>query len=87
MALMADGSRVKSTEITSWYEKTKEPKFDSKQPLFKENHARWLIDTTSQDVLRLPEEYVEFFGGDRLPAKVMSFRFGNEDSAWTLPRI
>jgi len=85
-ALLNDGSRITGRELSSWYEKSKEPKLDGK-PLFKENHARWLIDQWRKisEGERTPEEYVEFFGGDRLPAKVLGFRFGNEDPSWTHP--
>jgi hypothetical protein len=82
-AVFSDGSRIAGGHLTEWGNNN-QPKLNGR-PLFDQsNHIRWLkketVERTSQ-----PNAFVEFVGGDCLPARVIGFGGGTTLEFGELP--
>jgi hypothetical protein len=69
----AAGDRLEGRQLTGWHSWPDGPALDGRALLTGLDPVVWLVDRR----LRLPATpaaYVEFFGGDRLPGTVLSFR-------------
>ena len=79
-----DGTLVEAPEILGWHETQSQPSLDSR-PLFdKQNPIRWIVDLSTR-YASLPEAYVEFWNGDRLPGRVLLSQSGSESPYDQLP--
>lgn len=64
------GRQTSAAEISNWGDPDAQPEisghliFDAKDP------ARWIFDTSLQDQMTLPDAWIEFGAGDRLPGRV-----------------
>jgi hypothetical protein len=76
-AVWVDGTRTEGDEVVDWNSPEAKPKladrllFESKSPL------RWLRDNRVEPSA-VPEAYVEFLGGDRLPGKIVAWDRGSD---------
>jgi hypothetical protein len=77
-AQFADGSRFQAAKLTGWHQKDAQAKLGTRQLFPANNPVRWLRDR-SLSVPEMPQAYVEFFGGDRLPGRVTGFSSGIDD--------
>jgi hypothetical protein len=72
LGMVSDGARLKADKILNWFDQTSNPTlgghalFDVKRPL------RWMIDQ-AVELGPAPDAMLEFFGGDRLPARVIEY--------------
>ena len=83
-AQFADGSRFQAPALTGWHQNDAQARLGNR-PLFPaSNSVRWLRDR-SLSVPDTPQAYIEFFGGDRLPGRVIGFRSGADDPFETTP--
>lgn len=83
-AEFADGTRGNADELRNWHDSSAQPVLNNK-PLFdKANPARWVIDTALK-VPAVPNAFVEFFGGDRLPGEVIGAASGLESKYVRFP--
>ncbi len=79
LAMVSDGARLKSDKIVNWFEQKSNPTlanhaiFDAKRPV------RWIIDQAAAQGTE-PDAMLEFFGGDRLPARVLQYIRSAPDS-------
>ena len=70
--MLADGTRVTGDEIHDWFDADRQPTLSGRPVFDAKNSFRWVIDT-SRVSASLPEAYIEFIGGDRLPGVVVGF--------------
>jgi hypothetical protein len=79
LGMVSDGARLKADKVVNWFEQKSNPTlaghavFDVKQPL------RWMIDQ-AVELGPAPDALLEFFGGDRLPARVIDYLPATPDS-------
>ena len=71
-AMLNDGSRVVAKTVQNWAVTKQQPVVAGKAIFDPKNPVRWLIDRTLP-VVSLPNAFVEFVGGDRLPCEVLQF--------------
>ncbi|HLJ11155.1 MAG TPA: hypothetical protein VKU82_08200, partial [Planctomycetaceae bacterium] len=76
-AQFASGKRMSGAEIHDWHEPGAQPRLDTQKLFFPADRVQWIEDN-SIPLAAIPESFVEFFGGDRLPGRVTEFRFGQE---------
>jgi len=76
-ALLADGSRVSGTDLNPWHHEKAQPRLSGKNLFDGENPPRWLKNHSLGDP-GMPESFIEFFGGDRLPGRAVLHRSGTE---------
>lgn len=79
VGMLSDGARIQADSIKEWHDENSRPSiaghavFDEKRPV------RWIIDQVVP-LPELPKAYVEVFGGDRLPCRVVNYQ---RSSNWT----
>jgi hypothetical protein len=73
VGMLADGTRIKADLIKEWHDDTAKPQLAGHAILDPRKPARWIIDQ-SVPLAEVPVAYVEFFGGDRLPCRVVDYR-------------
>jgi hypothetical protein len=79
VGMLNDGARVQADSVKEWHSETSKPQlaghaiFDPNRPV------RWIIDQ-AVPLAEEPKAYVEMFGGDRLPCRVVDSQ-GSEK--WT----
>ena len=76
-AQFGSGKRLDGAEIHDWHNPRAEPRLDNQKLFFQADHVQWIDDNSIPPAER-PEAYVEFFGGDRLPGRVLEYRTGQE---------
>jgi hypothetical protein len=81
---LSDGARFSGPDVAPWHEKNSQPRVKDRLLLDAKNHFRWLRDN-SLPLPSPPDAFVEFYGGDRLPGRVVSFRHGGESPYERLP--
>ena len=75
VAVFADGTRLEGDAISAWHSHTETPRLDGTSLAQRNRPLRWLRDTTLS-AWQPTGEYIELFGGDRLPGKVVGFTPG-----------
>jgi NPCBM/NEW2 domain len=76
-AQFASGKRINGTEIRNWHEPQAEPNLENVKLIFPNDRALWVEDVTIPPA-PLPAAFVELFGGDRMPGRVVEYRSGQE---------
>src|SRR5437870_2744684 len=76
-AQFTSGKRLDGTEIFDWHDVKAEPRLDNRKLFFAADRVLWIEDNSIAPA-EMPEAFVEFFGGDRLPGRVLEFRTGQE---------
>ena len=72
LAMVSDGARLKSAKIVNWFDLKSKPTL-ANHPVFDANRPiRWIVDQAVQPSPD-PKAMLEFFGGDRLPARVIGY--------------
>jgi hypothetical protein len=77
-AMFADGTRAEEADVREWCEPAAQPKIGGRALFDPQVPVRWIIDR-SQNPASKPTKYIEFAGGDRLAAEVVSFADGQEN--------
>jgi len=67
------GTRFDGVELHEWHDPRSVPRLDAK-PLFAEP-LRWVLDN-SLPPAAIPPAYLEYFGGDRMPGRVIGYSDG-----------
>ncbi|HEY2250559.1 MAG TPA: NPCBM/NEW2 domain-containing protein, partial [Planctomycetaceae bacterium] len=65
------------TEIRDWHDVAAEPRLEGLKLFFPADRAQWVEDISIPPAT-VPQAFVEFFGGDRLPGRVIEYRNGQE---------
>jgi hypothetical protein len=76
-AQFASGKRLNGAEIFDWQDEKADPRLDNQKLFFSGDRVLWIEDNSIAPS-ELPDAYVEFFGGDRLPGRVLEYRTGQE---------
>lgn len=76
-ALFASGKRFNAPELRDWHDVAAEPRLETLKLFFPADRALWVEDI-SVPPAPPPQAFVEFFGGDRLPGRVVEYRSGQE---------
>ena len=82
--MLANGQRIEGDRLSNWYDGGGVPHLGNHSLLAPAAPFRWLRDRTRR-LAELPESYVEFIGGDRLPGVVTGYSDGQEDPYQPLP--
>lgn len=77
IALFEDGVRVHAAEIKDWNDPQSQPRVGERLLWEPSRPLRWVIDRQLWRPV-LPQAYVEFVGGDRLPGEVVASQTGDE---------
>lgn len=83
-AFFVNGNRVHGAEIFEWHDVKSQPRLDQQKLLDPAQPLRWVQDN-SLPPAELPDAYIEFIGGDRLPGRVTDYRHGTESPYRRLP--
>jgi len=71
------GKRLDGAEIHDWHDSHSDPRLDTQKLFFPGDRVRWIEDNSIAPA-EMPEAFVEFFGGDRLPGRVSEYRTGRD---------
>jgi hypothetical protein len=71
--MVNDGTRINADSIKEWHTETSRPSFAGRAIFDPNNPVRWIIDQ-SVPIAEKPKAYVEMFGGDRLPCRVIDYQ-------------
>ncbi len=82
--LFADGAYVTAGKISEWHDTGAQPKLNGQLLLDPNRPIRWLRNE-SPEPQAIPRAFVEMFGGDRLPGRVVEFHDGEETSVERQP--
>lgn len=77
-AMLADGTRLAGSKLTDWHAAGSQPKLDGRPLGGSQNRWRWIVDR-HLELEEPPAKYIEFFGGDRLPCRVINYQ---KDTLW-----
>lgn len=81
--MLADGTRIHAETVKEWHDENARPQLAG-HSIFDENRpVRWIIDQ-AVPLAEKPAAYVEMFGGDRLPCRVLNFQRAEKWSYETL---
>jgi hypothetical protein len=73
VGMLADGTRIQADVIKEWHEDNARPNLAG-HAIFDQNRpVRWIIDQ-AVPLAEKPTAYVEMFGGDRLPCRVVDYQ-------------
>src|SRR5262245_58596110 len=85
VAMLSDGTRVEGDRLSNWYDSKGIPNLSGQHSLLSPaNPFRWFRDR-AVSLPDLPQAFIEFIGGDRLPGVVVDYRTGVEDPYHPLP--
>jgi hypothetical protein len=76
-AQFASGKRLNGADIYDWQVEKADPRLDNQKLFFAADRLTWIEDNSIAPA-EIPEAFVEFFGGDRLPGRVLEYRTGQE---------
>jgi hypothetical protein len=76
-AQFASGKRLDGAEIFDWQDEKADPRLDNQKLFYAADRLSWIEDNALAPA-ETPEAFVEFFGGDRLPGRVLEYRTGQE---------
>jgi hypothetical protein len=79
VGMLNDGARIQADSVKEWHNETSKPQLAGHAIFDQTNPVRWIIDQTVP-LAEEPKAYVEMFGGDRLPCRVVDYQ-GSEK--WT----
>jgi hypothetical protein len=77
VGVWVDGTRETAGELSPGYEAERGPKLNGRRLWDPDNPIRWLLNTRLA-LTRAPESVIEFFGGDRLPGRVLRYQEGSQ---------
>jgi S1-C subfamily serine protease len=83
-AMLANGQRLEGAKLGDWHDIKAMPRLDGAALMEPSNPLRWLRDRTKR-LPELPQAYIEFHSGDRLPGVAVDYRTGHEDRFDPLP--
>lgn len=69
-AMTHDGKQISADEVKNWHDEKSSPQISGKPVWDEKTPCKWLLRENAA-VAAAPVEYVEFFGGDRLPGRVV----------------
>jgi NPCBM/NEW2 domain len=78
VAKFASGQRIESDRLTNWHMASALPQLGGTPLLDPANPLQWLINRARR-LGQLPDAFVEFTNGDRLPGVVVDYRTGDEE--------
>src|SRR5262245_56119172 len=78
-ALLSDATRLSGDEVRGWGDTRAKPALDGRPLLDPANPARWIRDRSIEPPAT-PRAFVELWGGDLLPGRVVAYRTGEEES-------
>jgi len=73
VGMLNDGARIQADSIKEWHDENARPSFAGHAVFDQKRPVRWILDQ-SVPLPELPKAYVEMFGGDRLPCRVVDFQ-------------
>ncbi len=76
-AQYVSGKRLNGAEVFDWQDEKADPRLDTQKLFFPADRILWIEDNSIAPA-EVPEAFVEFFGGDRLPGRVVEYRTGQE---------
>ncbi len=76
-AQFASGKRLNGAEIHDWHDQKSDPRLDNQKLFFSSDRVQSIEDHSIAPA-ETPDAFVEFFGGDRLPGRVIEYRTGQE---------
>lgn len=76
-AQFVSGKTLNGAEIFDWNDAPAEPRLDNQKLFFPGDRVLWIEDNSIAPS-EMPAAFVEFFGGDRLPGRVLEYRTGQE---------
>lgn len=79
VGMLHDGTRLKADSIKDWHDENARPSVAGRAIFDQNNPARWIIDQ-AVPLAEKPKAYVEMFGGDRLPCRVVDYQ---RSEKWT----
>ncbi|MFT4559224.1 MAG: hypothetical protein ACI92S_004614, partial [Planctomycetaceae bacterium] len=79
VGMVNDGTRINADSIKEWHAETSRPSFAGRAIFDPNNPVRWIIDQ-AVPIAEKPVAYVEMFGGDRLPCRVVDYQ---RSETWT----
>lgn len=77
-AMLANGQRLEGAKLSDWHDLKAMPRLDGTALMEPSNPLRWLRDRTKR-LEELPQAYIEFQNGDRLPGTAIDYRTGHEN--------
>jgi S1-C subfamily serine protease len=83
-AMLANGQRLEGAKLSDWHDVKAMPRLDAAPLMEPSNPIHWLRDRTKR-LPELPQAYIEFHSGDRLPGVAVDYRTGQEDHFDPLP--
>lgn len=83
VGMLNDGTRLKADSIKEWHTETGRPNFAGRAIFDQNNPVRWMIDQ-AVPIAETPKAYVEMFGGDRLPCRVVDYQ---RSETWTFESL
>ena len=83
VGMLADGTRINADSIKDWHDENARPHFAGRAIFDQNNPVRWIIDQTVP-ISETPKAYVEMFGGDRLPCRVVDYQ---RSETWTFESL
>ncbi len=73
VGMLSDGARIQADSVKEWHDENARPSFAG-HAIFDQNRpVRWIIDQ-AVPLPEMPKAYVEMFGGDRLPCRVVDYQ-------------
>ena len=73
VGMLNDGTRIQADSIKEWHDENAHPSFAGHAVFDQKRPVRWILDQ-SVPLPELPKAYVEMFGGDRLPCRVVDYQ-------------
>jgi hypothetical protein len=73
VGMLNDGTRINADSIKDWHDENARPHFAGRAIFDQNNPVRWIIDR-AVPIAEEPTAYVEMFGGDRLPCRVVDYQ-------------
>lgn len=77
-AMLANGQRLEGAKLSDWHDVKAMPRLDAQALMEPSNPLRWLRDRSLR-LAELPQAYIEFHNGDRLPGTAIDYRTGLEE--------
>jgi hypothetical protein len=73
VGMLSDGARIQADSIKEWHDEKVRPTFAGHAVFDANRPVRWIIDQAAS-LPEVPTAYVEMFGGDRLPCRVVDYQ-------------
>jgi hypothetical protein len=79
VGMLNDGARIQADSIKEWHDENARTSFAGHAIFDQKRPVRWIIDQ-AVPLAEKPKAYVEMFGGDRLPCRVVDYQ---RSEKWT----